>query len=154
MNSGRYWWGKRPGPSGYPGLWRSIYDYYVQNLRLDTLLFVWSAEAGGSDPADFYPGHGMVDILGCDVYDQAPPDGFYPQERFERYRKMAGGRPVALTRCGPIPGNEVLVRQRWLWFMAQAAAWENHHRPEDVRILYSGDYLLHRNDWAEPHQAR
>ncbi len=152
MNSSRFWWGNRPGPAGYAGLWRSIHDHYCQNVHLDNLLFVWSAESGQLSAADFYPGHDLVDVLGCDMYGVEGSD--YPFSQFETLRKLGEGRPVALTRAGPIPDNDILARQRWLWFMVEQNSWRGYHQAEDLRIAYVGDYLLHRNEWQNHRQAR
>ena len=157
MNGSRWWWCDRPGPAGYVGLWRSIFDNFVQLQHLDNLLWVWSVEAwplSGSKaqaPGFYYPGHDMVDILAGDflgdgLLSKADQD-FMHQGCWNGLQAIAAGRPLAIGQTKVIPDNAMLSRHRWLWCTANAFSQQFRPQNEEVRTWYAGDYLLHQADW-------
>ena len=116
MNGEWFWWGKKPGPSGYRALYRMLFDRFVRFHGLDNLLWVYNANEvrPGVDPyAAYYPGSDVVDILATDVYH-----GDYGGSDYADLLALAQGKPIALGEVGAPPPERALERQpRWAWFM-------------------------------------
>lgn len=103
MNGDWFWWGANihPNDNGpYIRLWHHMYQYFTQTKGLDNLLWVYAASTYAGEnwkqPVDyFYPGGGVVDIVGLDVYDDNLNADGYEQ-------MLALGKPFALTEIGPL----------------------------------------------------
>jgi mannan endo-1,4-beta-mannosidase len=139
MNGVWFWWGARPGPDGFPRLWRMLYDRLVHHHGLDNLIWVWNANAPRDIPQDqarpyagFYPGHDMVDVLATDVYHFD-----YEQRDYEELLALAEGRPIALGEVGELPKPEILDAQpAWTWFMVWSSWLESANTEDRVRAVY------------------
>lgn len=139
MNGVWFWWGARPGPDGFPKLYRMLYDRLVRHHRLDNLVWAWNANAPRDIPRDeafayagFYPGHDVVDVLATDVYHFD-----YEQDEYESLLALADGKPIALGEVGELPRPEILDAQpAWSWFMVWSSWLESANTPERVRAVY------------------
>ncbi len=116
MNGGWFWWGKKPGESGYKKLYRMLFDRLTNFHGLNNLLWVFNANEVSPfvDPYPaYYPGDDFVDILATDVYHKG-----FAQEDYEQLLALAGDKPIALGEVGSIPSPSILQEQpRWAWFM-------------------------------------
>ena len=57
-----FWWGSKGGEVAAK-LYRKMYHYFVDELALNNLLWVWSAPT-----KEAYPGDEYVDVIGWDIY--------------------------------------------------------------------------------------
>ena len=148
MNGGWFWWGRRPGPSGYARLWRLLYDRLVRIHKLDNLIWVWNPNAPRDTPgdeagpyADYYPGGDVVDVLATDVYHND-----YRDSHHDDLLELADGRPIALGEVGHLPTPEVLARQpRWAWVMPWGGLLLRFNSDESIQTLYAQVARLHRD---------
>jgi mannan endo-1,4-beta-mannosidase len=139
MNGVWFWWGDRPGPDGFPKLYRMLFERLTRHHDLDNLVWVWNANAPRDIPHDqafayddFFPGHDVVDILATDVYHFD-----YEQKDYELLLELADGKPVALGEVGQLPKPEILDAQpAWAWFMVWSSWLESANSPERVRAVY------------------
>ncbi len=154
MNGVWFWWGARPGPDGFPKLWRMLYERLVEHHGLDNLVWVWNANAPRDIPRDqafayagFYPGHDdVVDVLATDVYHFD-----YEQADYASLLRLAEGRPIALGEVGELPKPEILDAQPgWTWFMVWSSWIESANPPERVRAVYEYPRTLTRDEVEWP----
>jgi mannan endo-1,4-beta-mannosidase len=144
MNGDWFWWGGRPGATGFVALWRLMHERFTRRHGLDNLIWVWNPNAPFGKVgryADFFPGHDVVDVLAADVYDHRKTGQPFLPEHYEELRSLAAGKPIALGEVGPVPTPAVLEQQRdWVWFMT----WSNFEtrQPEAVRTIYSDARVL------------
>jgi mannan endo-1,4-beta-mannosidase len=116
MNGGWFWWGKKPGESGYMKLYRMLFERLVHFHGLNNLLWVFNANEirENIDPYDLYfPGPDVVDILATDVYR-----GGFARRDYDQLLALAVDKPIALGEVGRLPTPEILRSQpHWTWFM-------------------------------------
>ena len=108
MNGTWFWWcvankenNYRVAAESYQNLWKYIYNYFVNELGLTNLLWVYAPnndEGYYVDVEYCYPGDEYVDMTGLDWYTK----GNYEIGSSERAypRMMSMGMPVALTEYG------------------------------------------------------
>ncbi len=145
MNGDWFWWGHRSGPTGYPALYRALYERFTRVHHLDNLLWVWNANAPRGTTlayADCYPGHDVVDVLAADVYHND-----YRQSHHDDLLTLAEGRPIALGEVGDLPTPAVLEQQpQWAWFMTWSTFLTHDSAQDRVSPLYQHPRVSHRRD--------
>jgi mannobiose 2-epimerase len=140
LNGVWFWWGNRKGTGGSAGLYRMMYDRYVNYHKLNNLIWVWNTNAPRQlidDEAyayeDFYPGTEFVDVLAADVYHND-----YRQSHHDELVELGQGKVIALGEVGEVPTPGILSRQsRWSWFMIWGDFVDSHNTPERIRDLYT-----------------
>ncbi len=82
-------------------LWNYVYDYYVNELGLDNILWTYSPNSCGSaeQASLYYPGDDRCDLVGMDWYDADPLE-----ERIDYKTLLAYGKPTGLCEWG-LPGD-------------------------------------------------
>lgn len=146
MNGVWFWWCNHQGDTGFRKLWLMMYDYFVNEHKLNNLLWVWDPNAPRDIEGDeawpyerFYPGNDYVDVLAADVYRKD-----YQQSHHDQLVKLGGGKPIALGEIGDLPPDSVLTAQTsWTWFMV----WgyfinKRFNTPEQVKALYANPRVL------------
>jgi mannan endo-1,4-beta-mannosidase len=132
MNGDWFWWGKKPGDSGYKKLYRMLFDRLVNFHRLNNLIWVYNANevTENVDSYDtYFPGRDVVDVLATDVYR-----GGFATKDYEQLLSVAGDKLIALGEVGSVPSPEVLRSQpRWTWFMRWGDS--NGSGPEAARAF-------------------
>ncbi len=115
-----FWWGKH-GPDAFKALWRTMYDYYVYERKLDNLIWVLGWAGQNVDPR-YYPGRRYVDVAGADIYVE---DHGNLAPMFQQVKAIVGDSvPICLHENGPIPDPATLGPQAdWLWFMTWHTRW-------------------------------
>jgi len=149
LNGVWFWWGNRKGEKGSAGLYRMMYDRFVNHHRLDNLLWVWNTNAPRSlikDEAyayeDYFPGLEYVDVLAADVYHHD-----YRQSHHDELAELGQGKLIALGEVGEVPTPEVLTEQpMWVWFMIWGNFVDTHNTPQQMKDLYSYPRILTHED--------
>jgi len=110
-----FWWGAK-GPGPCKALWKILYDRLTTHHGLHQLLWVWTE---GRD-TDWYPGDGLVDVVGTDQY---PKDWRDPLVGVwsELVARFGGRKPIALTEFGGLP--DLTRMDRFGVRFAFAVAW-------------------------------
>ena len=107
MNGNWFWWCIKQknnylvDAESYKNLWKYIYDYFVNELGLTNLLWVFSPnndEGYYVDVEYCYPGDDYVDMTGLDWYTKGNYEVGAREKAYPRMMKM--GMPVALTEYG------------------------------------------------------
>jgi mannan endo-1,4-beta-mannosidase len=134
MNGNWFWWGpdnvKSPGnQDDFVLLWKDMYETFTTDLGLTNLIWIYSPmlKAEWTSGLDvFYPGDGMVDIVGVDIYSFVPE--FNDYEALKRF-----GKPIIIGEIGPVKESygqydalDVLnaLRGKAAWFL-QWSSWTN-----------------------------
>jgi mannan endo-1,4-beta-mannosidase len=139
MNGMWFWYGNRPGENGIRKLWKIMYERYVNDHKLNNLIWVWNANAPRDWKDDeayayelFYPGNEYVDVLAADIYK-----GDYRQSHHDQLLELSKGKVIALGEVGVLPAPEIFKQQpKWAWFMCWARFPWTHNTKEQVRALY------------------
>ncbi len=92
MNASSHWQSRQPRDA-WIALWLHMHDYFTTARGLKNLIWVYESDAfaHASVPADYYyPGDGVVDLMGHNIYDD---DWVLPYELnaiYRRYPKIYG----------------------------------------------------------------
>jgi hypothetical protein len=136
MNGAWFWWGAQPR---FTDLWIQMWDYLTNEHGLNNLLWVFSVNhwAGmpGNGPAEYYPGHAYVDVLGVDVYLDNGHD--YEPYVHEELMSLGGGKPIAFSENGEMPNIPAISTEQPNW-VYWATWWGYEDASSDA--LYSTNY--------------
>lgn len=116
-NGAFFWWGQQPR---FKDLWKQMYRYYTDSLRLNNLLWAYSTCGFGEGDKwvdSLYPGHAYVDILGADIYSSNFDQNYQPWI-YQTLLAKAEGRPLGITESGMMPYVPLLkyTQPKWAFF--------------------------------------
>jgi len=108
-----FWWGGS-GKESCQALWKLMYNHYVNDLKLNNLIWVWNSYAPSK--ANWYPGDDVVDIIAFDYPDYSASGSWSGyQSLFGNSKKLFG-----IGEDGKLTDPNVLSTQGWLYFMTWA----------------------------------
>lgn len=141
-----FWWGKH-GPRAFKALWALMHEEFTQARGLDNLIWVLGWAGQNVDPA-WYPGRGLVDVAGADIYAD---DHGNLAPMFQAVKAIVGdGLPICLHENGPIPDPALLGPQAdWLWFMTWHTRWlmdAGQNDPETLKAYYGSERYLTKDE--------
>ncbi len=139
LNGNWFWWGKQ-GPEKFKKLWITVYNYLVNDRKLNNL--IWVLCYTGSPDAAWFPGKQYVDIAGADTY------GVGDNPQTSMYKKVAdivGDKmPITYHECGtpPNPDKSIADGTIWSWWME----WHTGHLQkvdkEYLKTVYNHDLII------------
>ncbi len=132
MTGDWFWWGGKK-PETFRVLWRKAYEHLTNRHRLNNLIWVWSAAQVGDDYAAYLPLN-AVDVVGIDIYITKRDDPEFLR-RANMIRRIAQGKPIALTEVGTIPCLDILInRTEFTWFSVWGRGFlDNQHYSKSLQ---------------------
>jgi mannan endo-1,4-beta-mannosidase len=144
-----FWWGEQ-GPKACKGLYKLMFDRFINYHHLNNLIWVWTTDEA-TDALEWYPGDEYVDIVGRDFY-------YYPREAnhgslaasFEKVKEIFKGKKiVALSENGSVPYPEKLVEDGagWSYFMPwnldyTMDGWAHDNTAADWKQILNHNYVI------------
>ncbi|MBQ8207692.1 MAG: hypothetical protein IJZ89_03050 [Clostridia bacterium] len=108
-NGSWFWFTAKSGPTGewieadyLIRLWKYIYNLYVNEMKIENLIWVYGPNNGGGSIKDalyYYPGDEYVDIVGVDWYTGGKCEIMNEYHSYDHI--MSLGKPCAMTEFGP-----------------------------------------------------
>ena len=133
-----FWWGSR-GPKTARGLYRDMYDRYVNMHGLDNLIWVWN-----SPLPEGYAGDDYCDVISRDVYLPDHTHSDYCEAHEELVKITASKKITALGETGPVPDIDLLAKTKipWTWYMtwSKARCSEEATSHTVLRSAYNSNY--------------
>lgn len=125
-----FWWGQQ-GPDGFKALWRTMFDYFVHQRKLDNLL--WVLGYSRKVDAAYHPGIDYYDILSADNYIETHD----PQaDMWKDLVALDPGKLVAMQENGPIPDPDLMPPDvHWLYFLTWHSEFITDGKANDVDFL-------------------
>lgn len=143
MNGSWFWWGGHKGETGFIALWRQLYHYYTDSLKLNNLLWVWSPDKPWHGLTEFYPGDEYVDIVACDIYPARDTNVVFRQEWYRQLDSLANGKPLAIGEHSVYPSEEILKKQpKWAWFMTWTDLGYRFNPADSLIKIYNSELTL------------
>lgn len=146
--NGRWFWWGAGGPEPMKKLWRMMFENFTVKHRLNNLIWVFSPGAE-TDLAEWYPGDGLVDIVGEDHYPMDGNHGAATDIFHELVQMTHGEKLIALGENGPIPDIGQVVREKagWLFF----TTWTGNilfekTTAQQLREYYNNPYVVTLSD--------
>lgn len=136
-----FWWGRK-GAKIASKLYCLMYDYYVNVLHLDNLLWVWNCPL-----KEAYPGDEYVDIVSMDVYLNSYEKTDYCKQYEELIQVTSVGKVAALAEVGYMPDIEILEKSHipWAYYMTWSKEFcigECYNNIEMLKAMYNSNYSL------------
>jgi Glycosyl hydrolase family 26 len=139
LNGNWFWWGKQ-GPERFKKLWRTMFDYFVKERKLNNL--IWVLCYTGQPNGDWYPGDQYVDIAGADTYDKG--DGPQP-EMYNKVKSIIGDKfPMAYHECGVPPDPDKCISEGiiWSWWMEWHTSWLEKVDKTYLKRVYDHELVI------------
>lgn len=132
-----FWWGAK-GPEVFKKLWRFTYDYFVNQQKVNNLLWVWTSQTADRD---WYPGDDVVDIVARDSYYALQ----YPLMKDFRYLSATyPTKMITLAECGN--GDDVdMAPMKKIWEQGARFSWfmpwydASYNRGEETDHQFAGE---------------
>lgn len=137
---GKWFWWHTNGADIYKRLWKHMYDYLVNERKINNLIWVYSASDGGTSSTDWYPGNDYVDIMGVDGY------GEQWQTYWNGLWSMTGGgkKMQAMTENKKFPGWN--TDTPWLWTLCWNNEIFNALSDNDFKTFYNNAATINIDD--------
>lgn len=139
LNGNWFWWGKQ-GPDQFKRLWINMYNYFVNERKLNNL--IWVLCYTGKPDAAWYPGDQYVDIAGADTYNA----GNGPQpEMYQKVKDITGDKKmITYHECGIPPDPKQCAEQKvmWLWWMEWHTNFITGVDKNYLKQVYNDDLVI------------
>lgn len=135
---GRWFWYGKGGGELFVRLWRTMYDYFTRERKLNNL--IWVLPHSGNLDDSYNPGREYYDIVGPDTYSKKEQE-----KLFHAIVKMHGDDLlIPLHECGTLPDPEE-CKQRgtmWMWWMLWHTSYLTNHDKEELKRIYNHPFVL------------
>ena len=136
-----FWWGARGHETG-KRLYIKMFEYYVNVLHLNHLLWVWNSPA-----KEGYPGDEYVDVISRDVYVSPHTSTDYAKEYEELINNTTKNKVAALGEVGILPDMEKWEKSRvpWAYFMTWSKEFcmtEEYNTKDELKRCYASSSLI------------
>ncbi len=136
-----FWWGARGHETGKQ-LYIKMFRYFVEELHLDHLIWVWnSPEPKG------YPGDEYVDVISRDVYVKPGTKTDYAKEYKELRKITKADKVAALGEVGILPDMDLWEESHvpWAYYMTWSKEFcmtEEYNKKSDFLKTYSAKDII------------
>lgn len=143
-NDGGWFWYGKGGGANFVKLWRTMFDYFTKERKLDNL--IWVMCHSGTPKADWNPGAAYVDIAGGDTYagSDDPQGGIFNTVNNIYGKTM----PKTLHECGILPDPDKSFNQgtTWSWWMLWHTSFAENHNRDALKRIYNHDRIITRDE--------
>lgn len=139
---GEWFWYGKGGGDRFIRLWRTMFDYFVGERKLNNL--IWVLCHSGTPQQGWNPGKEYYDLAGADTYGKGIHNSL-----FETIKSIHGEAvPIPLHECGTIPDPDECFRQgvTWSWWMLWHSSYLHRYDKEALRRIYNHDRILTRDE--------
>lgn len=143
-NDGGWFWYGKGGGANFVKLWRTMFDYFTKERKLDNL--IWVMCHSGTPKADWNPGAAYVDLAGGDTYASSDdPQGGIFNTVNNIYGKTM---PKTLHECGILPDPDKSFNQgtTWSWWMLWHTSYAENHNRDALKRIYAHDKVITRDE--------
>ena len=136
-----FWWGARGHETGKQ-LYIKMFLYYVNELHLNHLIWVWNSPA-----PEGYPGDEYVDVISRDVYLPAGTKTDYQKEYEELRQITKADKVAALGEVGILPDMDLWEKSKipWAYYMTWSKEFcmtEEYNKKEDFVKAFSSKDMI------------
>lgn len=136
-----FWWGSKGGAVAAE-LYRMMYHLFVEEKKLNNLLWVWS-----SPTKEAYPGDDYVDVIGWDIYLPEKQVTDYKDKYEELIANTTQNKVAAITEVGYNPDIKMIQESHvpWAFYMTWSKEFiltEQYNTKEELKAMYESDYSV------------
>lgn len=130
---GRWFWYGKGGGELFVSLWRTMYDFFTHECKLDNL--IWVLPHSGLPDESYNPGREYYDLVGPDTYSKEEQGKLY-----HAISQMHGNDlPIPLHECGTLPDPDECKKNGtvWIWWMLWHTSYATEHDKEEMKRIYN-----------------
>lgn len=136
-----FWWGAH-GPEVARELYKLMYHYYVDELHLDNLLWVWNCRL-----REGYPGDAYVDVISVDIYLEKYKPTDYKEEYEQLVSATTTNKVAALAEIGYLPDIDMLAQSKvpWAYYMLWSKEFcigEQYNSKDSMKRIMTSSYVV------------
>lgn len=136
-----FWWGSKGGAVAAE-LYRMMYRYFVEEEKLNHLVWVWSTPT-----KEAYPGDEYVDVIGWDIYLPEKKATDYAEQYATLRENTTRTKVAALTEVGFNPDVDMLSKSHtpWAFYMTwshEFAMDGEKNTKEELKSMYASSYSV------------
>jgi mannan endo-1,4-beta-mannosidase len=136
-----FWWGAH-GPEVARELYKLMYHYYVDELHLDNLLWVWNCRL-----REGYPGDAYVDVISVDIYLEKYKPTDYKEEYEQLVSATTTNKVAALAEIGYLPDIDMLAQSNvpWAYYMLWSKEFcigEQYNSKDSMKRIMTSSYVV------------
>jgi beta-glucosidase len=135
-----FWYGKQGGER-FVKLWKTMFDYFSKERKLNNL--IWVVCHTGNPSAEWDPGKAYYDIAGGDTYGKGIQAAL-----FNKLKAIHGEAiPIPYHECGTLPDPDECFKNgvTWSWWMLWHTSYLYNHNKDDLKRIYNNDLVITRD---------
>lgn len=139
---GNWFWYGKGGGERFVKLWRTMFDYFVHERKLNNL--IWVLCHSHRIKADWNPGKDYYDLAGPDSYGQGIQSSL-----FTTVKSIYGDSiPIPYHECGTIPDPDECFEKgtTWSWWMVWHTKHLTNHDRDALIRAYNHELVLIRDE--------
>jgi beta-glucosidase len=136
-----FWYGKQGGER-FVKLWKTMFDYFTKERKLNNL--IWVLCHTGDPSAEWDPGKAYYDIAGGDTYGKGIQGTL-----FNKLKAIHGETiPIPYHECGTLPDPDECFKNgvTWSWWMLWHTSHLYNHNKDDLKRIYNHDLVITRDE--------
>lgn len=119
-----------------------MYHYYVHELDIHNLLWVWNCRS-----AEGYPGDAYVDVVSLDSYLPSFQETDYSSDYEALLQNTTPNKIAALAEVGYIPDVDILSKSKipWAYYMTWSKDFclgEQYNSTSHLQKMYASNYAI------------
>ena len=136
-----FWYGKLGGER-FVRLWKTMFDYFTKERKLNNL--IWVLCHTGDPSVEWDPGKAYYDLAGGDTYGkgiQAP--------LFNELKAIHGETiPIPYHECGTLPDPDECFKNNitWSWWMLWHTGHVTNHNKDELRRIYNHELVITKDE--------
>lgn len=136
---GRWFWYGKGSAQDFIQLWRTMYDYFTKDLKLNNL--IWVLPHSQEFRAECDPGRAYYDLAGADSYDTNNQKHLY---QAVQETHGAANLLIPLHECGVLPDPDQCAKDgmMWSWWMLWHTNFVRDHDKEQLKRIYNHPLIL------------
>lgn len=136
-----FWYGKQGGER-FVKLWKTMFDYFTKERKLNNL--IWVLCHTGDPSADWDPGKTYYDLAGGDTYGKGIQESL-----FNKLKAIHGETiPIPYHECGTLPDPDECFKNgvTWSWWMLWHTSHLYNHNKDDLKRIYNHELVITRDE--------
>ncbi len=141
FDGGWFWYGMGTDEQ-FIRLWRTMFDYFAKERKLDNL--IWVLCHSGRPRAGWDPGSEYYDLVGIDTYDKAMQPWLYKWVK----NVYGDSAPIPLHECGTIPDPDRSFADGtpWSWWLVWHGSYLFDHDRQALKRAYNHERVITRDE--------
>ena len=139
---GNWFWYGKGGGERFVKLWRTMFDYFVHERKLNNL--IWVLCHSGIPRADWNPGKDYYDLAGPDTYGKGIQASLFKATQSIHGKSI----PIPYHECGTIPDPDESFQNdiTWSWWMLWHTMHVTRHDRDALKRAYNHELVLTRDE--------